>query len=928
MLNKNIFIFAVTIIAISAILIFSNFYISYQQLADAFIKISITPAAIESTKGVFPIGYVQVVKNDGTPQRLSNEIEIQLQSSNPSVATVPEKLVIPANQDVANFEITILHDGETEISANLQNQQVAQKLVVGGTPPIPPDVGLAINMPTTSMNVNSEMPASVSLYKNGTAWKSSRDLKISLDYEKSLLQPESETITIKKGSSYGTTTIKSLGKTGNAFFKAYSNEIGLNNVSKIRVGSSAPSGLIVNVFPDVLAYTEKYLDVFVGLVDSNGSPTVATEDTKFTFFSNYTDLGESIEETLAPHGPIIRKGQFGYHLTQKFTFPSGQARLNGILIGASAPDLGIANDTLKIVEPLSADSDKAKNKLVKIFTPPKMPGATTSILAYQIYAVEDDEDDETKKIQERIELTEEEVALAEDTLAEAEDDLAAVQEAATNPTSPGGTGITASEQNEIENAEKAVDNAQTALDGANKRLDKLNEVLESGDINEHEIDDLKKGELYPIQSNTVYSSDKLFGNLEVISSDNSLAKVDHVSDIITTSSYGTATISSGQKAGTVKLSAILSGLGSASNSTTIIDPLKASKTKIFAPSGKDIIFDNEGYHDLYFILLDSSGNPTKTKDAIRFLIGPSNEFLDISQQESYAKMTISSGIFGDRTVNRTTISAVPIGVAAPVSLETNSTFNLVHSNSVVKISTPFENILQGTQKDGIVQLLDPTGSPLATSEGLRITLLSNNTEVIQVPNLVTIPAGRSFAHFPITTPGTPGTSFVFASSGNFAGSNSKIVVSASSNTMNILIKPETVPVGFNQDTQVKILVDSSTGQPLEGVTVQLVPANGTLASTSVTTDSGGQAIVSFKATAGPTASLTAHASKTGYLDAQKTKEFEVSGAQMVATGEFFGIPSWAMYSAVAGAVGAIGFVAYMFLKKPKEMATEEEEEEI
>jgi hypothetical protein len=169
---------------------------------------------------------------------------------------------------------------------------------------------------------------------------------------------------------------------------------------------------------------------------------------------------------------------------------------------------------------------------------------------------------------------------------------------------------------------------------------------------------------------------------------------------------------------------------------------------------------------------------------------------------------------------------------------------------------------------------------------------------------------------------------VFASSGNFAGSNSKIVVSASSNTMNILIKPETVPVGFNQDTQVKILVDSSTGQPLEGVTVQLVPANGTLASTSVTTDSGGQAIVSFKATAGPTASLTAHASKTGYLDAQKTKEFEVSGAQMVATGEFFGIPSWAMYSAVAGAVGAIGFVAYMFLKKPKEMATEEEEEEI
>ena len=916
-------------ITLSFILIFSNSYTSYQQLDETSIKISIMPAAIESTEGVFPIGYVQLVKSDGTPQRLPNEIEIQLQSSNLSVATVPVKLVIPANQDLANFDITIVSDGETGISAQLQSQVVTQKLFVGGTPPIPSDVGLAINVPTTTMNVNSEMPLSVSLYRNGTSWKSSKDLRISLDYEKSILKPQNEVITIKKGSSYGSTIIKSLGKTGNAFFKVQSDEIGFNNVTKIRVGSSGPSGLMVNIFPNVLAYTEKNIDVFVGLVDSSGSPTVASDDTKFSFFSNSTDLGNSIEKALAPAGPIIKKGQFGFHLKQKFIFPSGQARANSIIIGANAPDLGVDSDFLKIVEPLSSDDKKAKSKTVKIFSPSEMPGDTTSIIAYQIYAIENDDDDKTKTIQAEIAVAEGEVSEAEETLEEAEDELDEIEADAVGASSESGTSVSSSEQNEIDDAKRAVQNAKMSLEAAERRLDNLEKLLQSGDVNDHEIDDLKAGELYPVQTNLIYSSDTLFGNLKVISSDNSLATITSTGDIDTTRSYGVATISSSQKAGTIEFSAILGGLGSASNSTSIIDPLKAAKTRIFSPSGSDIIFDNEGYHELYFILLDSNDNPTKTKDRIRFLVGPSNEFLDIDPQESYAKMVVSSSTFGDLTINSTKVSAIPIGIAAPISLETDSTFNLIHSNSEVKISTPFEKILQETsQKDGVVQLLDPTGSPLVTSEDLRVNLVSNNTQVIQLPSSVIIPAGRSFTHFPITTPGTLGSGFVFASSENFAGSETKIIVSASSNTMNILIKPEIVPVSFNQDTQVKILVDTSTGQPLKDVLLQLSATNGVVTPASITTDNDGKAIVALKATAGPSISISVQASKAGFLDTQKTKDFEVSGVGVVSTGEFFGIPSWAMYAAIAGAVGAIGFVAYMFLKKPKEAVTEEEGEEI
>ncbi len=927
MKSKNVVIMMSAIVSLSSVIIF-NFNTSYQQLDGSLINLSIMPATIESTKGVLPIGYIQILKSDGTPQSLTNEIEIQLESSNTSVATVPEKIVIPANQDFTNFDITIVNDGETEISANLQNKIVAQRLIVGGTPPIPSDVTLAINLPTESMNVNSEMPISVSLYRNGTAWKASRDLNISVDYEKTMLQPEDEIITIKRGDSYGLTTVKSLEKTGNAFLKVQSDQIGFTNATKIEIRYAAPAGLIINIFPNMLAYTEKKIDAFVGLVDSSGSPTVAAEDTMFSFFSNSTDLENSIEKALKPKGPIIKKGQFGFHLQHKFIFPSGKARADSIIIGASAPDLGITNGTLKIVEPLSADDEKAKSKAVKIFTPSKMPGDTSSIVVYQIYAIEKDEDDRTKEIQDEIAVAEGEVADAQVTLEDAQDDLDQTEEDVVAASSPGGTSITSSEQDDIDDAERAVENAQISLDAAEKRLDYLNTLLNSEDINEHEIDDLKAGELYPVQTNLVYSSNELVGNLKVISGDNTLAKIVSTGEILTTSSYGVAAISSSQKAGTVKLSAILGGLGSASNSTTVADPLQATETKIFSPSGSNIVFDDEGHHELYFILLDSTGNPTKTKDKIRFLVQPSNEFLDINSQQSYAKMVVSSSELGGLTVNNAKISATPIGIAAPVSLESTSTFNLVRSVSTVKVSTPFENILQGSTPKGVVQLLDPTGAPLVASEDLRITLVSNNTEVIQVPNLLTIPAGTSFTDFPITTSSALGNSYVFVTSENFASSETKITVSMSSNIMNIFIKPDVVPVGLNQDTQVKIFTDTLTGQPLADVSLQLSAKNGVVTPTSILTGSDGKATVTFKATAGPTASLIVQASKAGILDAQKTKELEVSGTQVTATSEFLGIPSWALYAGVAGAVGAIGFAAYMFLKKPKEIMTEEEEEEI
>ena len=110
------------------------------------------------------------------------------------------------------------------------------------------------------------------------------------------------------------------------------------------------------------------------------------------------------------------------------------------------------------------------------------------------------------------------------------------------------------------------------------------------------------------------------------------------------------------------------------------------------------------------------------------------------------------------------------------------------------------------------------------------------------------------------------------------------------------------------------------------VLVTFTAQNGEVTPTSQTTNEEGIAMVAFKATAGPEATLTVHASKPGYDDIEDARTLTVSGVQVIATEQFFGVPSWVMYVGVAGAVAGIGFGAYMFLKKPKTAAEEEQEE--
>ena len=419
--------------------------------------------------------------------------------------------------------------------------------------------------------------------------------------------------------------------------------------------------------------------------------------------------------------------------------------------------------------------------------------------------------------------------------------------------------------------------------------------------------------------------------MKVVSSDNNIVKILDLGNIGVASSYGTAIITSAQKSGQVIISSALGGLGSGSNTTSVITILEPVQTKIFSPAGSDkIVFNDEGYSELFFVLLDSSGRPVNTKNPSKYLITPVNSFVEIGPKQTFAKMQVYSSSFGGALRNGTSmIGAIPIGVEAKSSLGVGSDYQLIPSSATAKILIPFENLagVDNINSIGTVQLADFYGNPVMVSDDLTVNLKSNNTQAVQVPSFVTIPKDNSFVEFPITTFGKKGSSMISASAENVLESETLISVNPFSTRLKISLDPVNTPISYNQDVSLKIYVDSENNQPQQGALVKLTPGtNATVTPNTVTTDETASATFLFKPLAGPTATLIIHASMEGYVDAEKTIELDVTGFKAVSSGAFFGVPSWIMYVGVAAAVGGIAYVAIMFLRKPKPKAAEEEEE--
>jgi len=378
-------------VILSSILIFSTpAQASILSLANVHVELHLAPSHVEVGEATYSIGYVNLVNKNGILVKPMDDLIIELSSGNPAIASVPSEVIIQQDSLFGTFDVKVGNNrGETAIYANFNDQTVFQNLIVGeNNIGVPYNVKLIIHLPSKEMHVESEMPFSVFLQtSDGTIIQAPHDIEVTLDYEDTLIELDSNNMAIKKGAYYAWGIIKTNDKVGTAFIKTSQNDLKLQTAQNIRISSSLPSGLEVNVFPKIIAKeVDRNIDVIVNLVDSEGLPTLAQEDIHLEFFSDNDYVGQKIDETMQEsiRNGIIKKGEFSYHFRQKLTLNNVKPE---ITIGASTEGLGIAYDCFMTRQPYTSDNPIAQNKTMNVFTLDKIPSNSNTVAIYQIGAL-------------------------------------------------------------------------------------------------------------------------------------------------------------------------------------------------------------------------------------------------------------------------------------------------------------------------------------------------------------------------------------------------------------------------------------------------------------------------------------------------------------------------------------------------------------
>ena len=89
-------------------------------LSDYSIKLAISPSHLESGIAEHSVGYLYVLSKLGVPITSSYDVSVSLNSDDPSIASVPNKVILKADEEFASFPVTTSEkSGTTTITADL-----------------------------------------------------------------------------------------------------------------------------------------------------------------------------------------------------------------------------------------------------------------------------------------------------------------------------------------------------------------------------------------------------------------------------------------------------------------------------------------------------------------------------------------------------------------------------------------------------------------------------------------------------------------------------------------------------------------------------------------------------------------------------------------------------------------------------------------
>ena len=867
-------------------------------LSDYSIKLSISPSHLESGIAQHDVGYVFVLSKHGVPITSTYDVPISLSSDDSTIASVPNKIILKANEEYATFPIaTSDKSGSTTITANLDGKTTFQKIEIGTDETyLPDDLILELNLPTNKMHVNSEMPFTIFLKTDdGVIVRAPNDIDIVLEYDEQLATTDSQILTIKKGDYYTWGTIYAHEKVGNTFIRAIHTDSGLDVAKSIQISSTLPTSLKLSIFPKLIpAEFDRTLDIFVSVVDSDGNPTKTPHDIPLDFFSNEQyPIGENLDKISQSEKPMIKKNQFGFLLQQKYSLQN--LLKNDILIGVSSVGYGTATDTFRTVgKSIELDQnqrstdynfdEKDYDATVKVFGLDKIPSNATAFFTYQLSLIEDDEDDDGFR--------------------------------------PDGT--------EIKIHPNCLEQSDDDSSGTDSDEITHNTELDPDDIILYSIDCLDEGELYPVQSNDNQYSDGFVQKINVISSNEKIARIDNGGKIVSSYSYGTATVSTGQQIGPVKISASVNGVGTGSFTSEVVNTLEQKEVLLFSPTGKDnIIFDRDGFFDIFLISLDAKERPKVMKESGKYLITPTNGLVEIEKGTTFTFTQLRSDSFDtptDETVLLLTVE--PIGENANLSLESNKIFT-THPTSQLQVFLPVDKMNADHQQNiGIIQLVDLQGNPVIPKFDVKSKIVSSKDTIAQIIDDAVIPAGSSYAPFSIKTTGFVGDAIISASAKGVNGTSLSFNSASSQTQLKIFTGGLDNEIPVDEQIEFKLFVDDENADSVSGASIKIIvnEEEALITPDVVRTNSDGSAIVSLTALKGPDISFEIIATAEGYAEGKDSFTVNVDAPDKIFDSIDLELPEWIVYIVIGGIL-LVGIVVFMFLRKSKTDLEEEWEEE-
>jgi hypothetical protein len=311
-------------------------------------------------------------------------------------------------------------------------------------------------------------------------------------------------------------------------------------------------------------------------------------------------------------------------------------------------------------------------------------------------------------------------------------------------------------------------------------------------------------------------------NIMLSTSDDSIIKPRDGPTLMSGESMVMATIATTAKAGAAEITAIAEGIsvGKASISTVALGSLEPSILSINAGSAEFI--PNPAFPGKFYVqLLNSANVPTATKASMNVYLSSSNP--KVGSVPFFVTIPAgSSGVLADFTPTfeqgTATLTASANGFS-PGEVEIK-TVGPAGSKLVVEMAPPTIPAPFGYYSYFTVQIQDSGSLPVKADKPITVTLSSSNTNIMDVPSKVTIPAGSSYAMEKVKSRGTIGSATVSASAQGLTPGSVTVNMTGenwgdagSSKLISVFALPTKIAPDNTEIANIIVQVTDSSGRP-------------------------------------------------------------------------------------------------------------------